>query len=150
MSAVHLLRELQFSKANNYDVHGLLEEKSGKERSDPTSNKQESLRLLVFTFKFSYAAIIQVGALWYKQLELVCRKEGSTVFVLTNIEGNLLGDLIDYEAFLGLNLIKRTRIDMGQEKQYSLCNKGFYLQRSRRGYQANLWIREFFSGTRRR
>jgi hypothetical protein len=38
-----------------------------------------------------------------------------TRFILTNIEGNLLGDLIDYEAFLGLDISERKKLPKGEK-----------------------------------
>jgi hypothetical protein len=60
MSAVHLLKELQFSKANSFEIHGVLEEKNSKEGCEQEGHREHSPRTIIFVFKFSSPAIVQV------------------------------------------------------------------------------------------
>lgn len=84
MSLQHPLKKFYFKRVDNYTV----------KIKDQTKSGNLPYCKISFCLKFGYPVIIQSFKLTKKDTE-------RNPFNFESIEGNLLGDLIDYEKFLG-------------------------------------------------
>jgi hypothetical protein len=106
MSIQHPLKKFYFRRIEHYSIAV----------DSPTQKEQKAKKgVISFSLKFGYPVIIQ-------SFKLSKKSQSNNPFCFDSIEGNLLGDLIDYEKFLGTKRtqkkVKKVETENAKEVMY--------------------------------